>query len=104
MNEKIHNALKNTLNLILDKYIEYSHVPGMEQFISFLSQTFSECCIRLNDGTLADDWLEAVCNDIRLNEYICKANAGLLTEEEAQARRKRLEFFLGPCDLPEEVK
>lgn len=104
MNKKTKAALENIRTLIADKRTEYKDTKGMEGYISFLDQTWVNILLRLKTDDVYFEWLEGIRSDIKLQEYINRAEAGLLTPEEAEARRRLLEFFMSKPDLPDYVK
>lgn len=104
MNNKTKKELINTLKLINDKQTEYKDVKGMEGFITKLAEIRANICLRQAGDELYEEWLVAVCSDIRRYEHQYKYEAGLLSPEETAAVKQFRDFMLGPCDLPEWVK
>ena len=103
MRKKLREALEKTDNLISEKMAEYKDVKGMEPFVEFLTESKAEISLRHCFHELDADWLNAVCSDVKCKERHYKAEAGLLSPEEAAARKALRDFFLSPCDLPPEV-
>lgn len=104
LNKKTKAALDKTEAVIAEKIEEFKEVKGMEEFVAFLTESKINIALRLLGGELDEGWLNAVCLDIRWKERHYKAEAGLLTPEEAAARKQIRDFFNSPCDLPPEAK
>lgn len=104
MNEKIMAAYDETLEYISELRAKYENVTGMQGLIAYLNEEHLECETRRIFGELDESWLAAVRTDIRRTEYNCKAEAGLLTPEQAAARNELRAMFLGKCDLPDWVR
>ena len=103
MRKKLREALDKTLKIIDEKYEEFKDVKGMEPFVQFLLESKAEIVLRHHFHQLDADWLGAVCSDIKWKERHYKAEAGLLSPEEAAARKAFFDFMNSPCDLPPEV-
>lgn len=97
-------ALDEMSAFIDEKRKAYKDVKGMESFIDYLEESNVNIALRVVLGDVDADWLKAVKSDITRTERNCKYTAGLLTPEEAEAYKKRRDFFLGKPDLPEWVK
>ena len=104
MNKKTKIELENTAKVIDEKYDLYKDVKGMEPLIEFLEECRVDIWIKQIDRSLDADHLKALCADIRWKERKCKADAGLLSPEEAAARKRLFDFLNSPCDLPPYVK
>lgn len=104
MDEKLQKALESTLELIETKKEEFKDVKGMERLIGYLDESVVNAWIKVQSDELDEDWLNAVKADIKWMERACKAEAGLLSPEEAAARKKFVDFLNSPCDLPPDVK
>lgn len=103
MNKKTKIELENTAKVINEKYDLFKGVKGMEPFMEFLEECKVDIWIRQLDRSLDADHLKALCADISWKERKYKADAGLLSPEEAAARKRLFDFFNSPCDLPPEV-
>jgi len=103
LNEKTQAALDKAEAAIAEKYEEFKEVKGMEEFVAFLIESKINIQLRLLGGELDEGWLNAVCLDIRWKERHYKAEAGLLSPEEMEARKRLRDFLNLPCDLPPEV-
>lgn len=97
-------ALDEMSAFITEKRKEYKDVKGMESFINYLEESNVNIALRVVIGDVDVGWLNSVKSDITRTERACKYIAGLLTPEEAEAYKKRRDFFLGKPDLPDWVK
>ena len=104
MDGKTTEAMDVLEKLIGDKRTQYAGVKGMEGFLTFLDDTIAEVSVRMMIEEVDADYFKAVCEDVKQQEYHHRAENGLLTPEEAAARKMIRDFFNSPCDLPPEVK
>lgn len=104
MNNKIDTAYKETMEYISELRTKYTDVNGMERLIAYLNEELLECETRRIFGELDENRLKAVRSDISQVEYSCKAEAGLLTPEQTEARNAIRALILGKCDLPDWVR
>ena len=103
MNKDLDTAWEETNNILDEKMALYENVESMKKFYSFLKEAKIEAWLRAMDGILDIDHLKAVRQDISWKERHYKAEAGLLSPEEAAARQKFMDFMNSPCDLLPEL-
>ena len=104
MDDKLQTKVNDMIELIDAKKAEFKDVKGMEPLIEFMDESLVNIWLRANADELDESWLDAIKLDIERIERNCKYDAGLMSPEDAAARKKLLDFFNSPCDLPPEVK
>lgn len=104
MDKMIEEALNETMGFIAEYRSKYKDVKGMEPLLAYLDETEQKCEQRHIKESLDADWLKAVCSDIKLKEFRCKTDAGLLTSGESSAKDAIKSIFNGKSDLPDDVK
>ena len=103
MDKKLEAAWAETDKVLDEKMAEYEGVESMKAFYYFLKGAKLDNMFRAMDGRLDEDHLRAVLQDVSWKERHYKAEAGLLSPEEAAARKAFMDFMNSPCDLPPEV-
>ena len=104
MDYETTKALDELDQLMNDKREQYKDVEKMKGFVAFLDETRLNVNFRVMTEEVYADWVKAVQCDVRHQEYHHRAENGLLTPEEQEARDKLRAFLLGPCDLPDDVR
>lgn len=103
MDKKLEVYWAETDKLLDEKMAEYEGVERMKAFYYFLKGAKLDNAFRAIDGRLDTGHLEAVRQDVSWKERHYRAEAGLLSPEEAAARKAFMDFMNSPCDLPPEV-
>ena len=103
MNKELDTAWEETNNILDEKMALYENVESMKEYCTFLKEAKIEVWLRAMEGILDIDYLKAVRQDVSWKERHYKAEAGLLSPEEAASRQKFIDFINGPCDLPPEL-
>ena len=103
MDKKLEVYWVETDKLLDEKMAEYEGVESMKAFYYFLKGAKLDNAFRAIDGRLDTGHLEAVRQDVSWKERHYRAEAGLLSPEEAAARKAFMDFMNSPCDLPPEV-
>ena len=104
MDNSIIESIEKTEKLLDSKCAQYKGVAGMEEYVRFLDDTRVNLLAEGLLETVTEDWLKSVHTDIEFKERHYLGKAHLLPPEDQKAWDERREFFLGPCDLPPEVK
>ena len=103
MDKKLEVYWAETDKLLDEKMAEYEGVESMKAFYYFLKGAKLDNAFRAIDGRLDTGHLEAVRQDVSWKERHYRAEAGLLSPEEAAARKAFMDFMNSACDLPPEV-